>query len=65
MIDALADQGGKFVRFQIYSAEEPAADLDPQLTWAARGMKVVQVLHYGKPPAELLTSFMQRDTRAE
>ena len=27
--------------------------------------EVVQVLHYGKPPAELLTSFMQRDTRAE
>ncbi len=27
--------------------------------------EVVQVLHHGKPPAALLTSFMQRDTRAE
>ncbi len=27
--------------------------------------EVVQVLHHGKPPAELLTSFMQRETRAE
>jgi glycerol-3-phosphate dehydrogenase (NAD(P)+) len=27
--------------------------------------EVVQVLHHGKPPAELLRSFMQRDTRAE
>lgn len=27
--------------------------------------EVVQVLHHGKPPSELLTSFMQRDTRAE
>ena len=27
--------------------------------------EVVQVLHHGKPPAMLLKSFMQRDTRAE
>ena len=27
--------------------------------------EVVQVLHHGKPPKKLLTSFMQRDTRAE
>lgn len=27
--------------------------------------EVVQVLHHGKPPSALLTSFMQRDTRAE
>jgi glycerol-3-phosphate dehydrogenase (NAD(P)+) len=27
--------------------------------------EVVQVLHHGKPPAQLLTSFMRRDTKAE
>ena len=27
--------------------------------------EVVQVLHHGKPPAMLLKSFMQRDTKAE
>jgi glycerol-3-phosphate dehydrogenase (NAD(P)+) len=27
--------------------------------------EVVQVLHHGKPPAQLLTSFMKRDTKAE
>ena len=51
---------------EAYKSCEPILDLankysvDMPITY-----EVVQVLHHGKPPAQLLTSFMQRDIRAE